>query len=61
MFDILHTSSTPISLEQRYKIAYDVAGIFAFLHNSDVVHRDLKSYNILVDDNLNIKLCDFGL
>ena len=58
---MLHTSSVAISIEQRLRIACDVAGIFAFLHQSGVVHRDLKSYNILVDDDLNIKLCDFGL
>ena len=61
LFDVLHTTSTPVSMEQRLKIAHDVAGIFAFLHKSDVVHRDLKSYNILLDDSFNIKLCDFGL
>lgn len=56
LFDLLHTSSAPVSVDQRLKIAYDVAGIFAFLHQSGVVHRDLKSYNILVDDDYNIKL-----
>jgi len=56
LFDILHTTSTSISVEQRLKIAYDIAGIYSFLHQSGVVHRDLKSYNILVDNELNIKL-----
>lgn len=56
LFDLLHTSSTPISMEHRLKIAYDVASIFAFLHKSGVVHRDLKTYNILVDNEMNIKL-----
>lgn len=56
LFDVLHTTPTDISQEQRLKIAYDIAGIFSFLHQSGVVHRDLKSYNILVDNDLNIKL-----
>jgi hypothetical protein len=61
LFDLLHTGSSPMSLEQRLKIAADIAGIFAYLHKSGVVHRDLKSYNILLDNDYNIKLCDFGL
>ena len=38
-----------------------IARTMAFIHNSGVVHRDLKSYNILLDENYNAKICDFGL
>jgi serine/threonine protein kinase len=33
----------------------------AYLHEKNVLHCDLKSSNLLIDENLNIKLCDFGL
>jgi serine/threonine protein kinase len=32
-----------------------------YLHGRKVLHCDLKSSNILIDQNWNIKLCDFGL
>ena len=32
-----------------------------FIHSANIVHRDLKPSNILIDNQCNLKLCDFGL
>ncbi|XP_039048455.1 probable serine/threonine-protein kinase PBL17 [Hibiscus syriacus] len=45
------------------KIALDVAKGLAFLHGAErpVIYRDFKTSNILLDENFNAKLSDFGL
>ena len=42
-------------------IAEDIALGMAYLHGRKMLHCDLKSSNVLVDLNWNVKLCDFGL
>jgi mitogen-activated protein kinase 1/3 len=32
-----------------------------YLHSCGILHRDLKPQNILVNDNCEVKICDFGL
>ncbi|CAL5358238.1 unnamed protein product [Camellia sinensis] len=48
----------------RYKIAQGLASTLLYLHEGweqCVVHRDVKSNNVMLDSNFNTKLGDFGL
>ncbi|GAV82888.1 Pkinase domain-containing protein [Cephalotus follicularis] len=53
-----------ITWEARMKILLGTAKAMAYLHEAiepKVVHRDIKSSNILIDDNFDAKISDFGL
>jgi len=43
------------------KVIYGILSGLNFLHSANVLHRDIKPSNILIDDNFNVKICDFGL
>ncbi|KAJ8629244.1 hypothetical protein MRB53_022567 [Persea americana] len=56
--------SKNLTLIQRLSIAVDVASALNYLHNScekSIVHCDLKPSNILLDDDMNAHVGDFGL
>eukprot|EP00249_Psilotum_nudum_P024871 c29313_g3_i2 orf=284-1495(-) len=63
LFDILHTSPEPLSWTMRLHLALQTAKAILVLHNVSppIIHRDVKSSNILIDRDWNAKLGDFGL
>ena len=63
LFDLLHMKKLQleIGVKQRLIIARDAAVTFEYMHKLGIVHRDIKSHNILIDDSFHVKICDFGL
>ncbi|EYU41280.1 hypothetical protein MIMGU_mgv1a019015mg, partial [Erythranthe guttata] len=59
--DHLHGPRSNLSWNNRLNIAIETASSLAYLHASDVIHRDIKSTNILLDNNFTAKVADFGL
>ena len=58
------TRKTQLNWEKRYNIIKGIARGLLYLHEDSrlrIIHRDLKTSNILLDDEMNPKISYFGL
>lgn len=66
LHDLLHSKTSPciLSIAERIRILKEIAHGLQHLHNCDdgyIVHGDLKPQNILLNENREVRLIDFGL
>jgi serine/threonine-protein kinase CTR1 len=63
LYDMLHMKkkTVDLSVKERVRIARDAATVFEYMHHLGIVHRDIKSHNVLIDSSFHVKVCDFGL
>ncbi|XP_031131584.1 L-type lectin-domain containing receptor kinase IX.1-like [Ipomoea triloba] len=64
LYSHLFKKNSPLNWELRYRIAQGLASALFYLHEEweqCVLHRDIKSSNVLLDSCFNAKLGDFGL
>lgn len=63
LYHLIHTSGQgkKFSWRRRLKMLRDICRGMMCIQRMNIVHRDLKSANCLVDKHLTVKICDFGL
>jgi serine/threonine protein kinase len=61
LYDISHNKETQYSLAGILNIGKKIATGMSYLHGNKIIHRDLKSLNVLMDEHNSPKIADFGL
>ena len=63
LYQLLHVDRVNFSSKECVVMATDIASAMEYLHAQvpSIIHRDLKSHNVLRASNGSLKICDFGL
>lgn len=59
-----HGCLKPLHMKMKSKILQELASGLSYLHHDcspSIVHCDIKPQNVLLDNDMTVKLCDFGL
>src|SRR5690625_6036735 len=51
----------PLSVNESVRIMIELTAAINHAHENDLIHRDIKPQNILIDENGTVKVTDFGI
>jgi len=61
LFSIIHDDDIILEVPHKKALGLDIATGMTYLHSLNIIHRDLKTFNLLVSENWQVKVGDFGL
>ncbi|CAI7590005.1 unnamed protein product [Penicillium discolor] len=61
LHELIQSRSKPLDIKFIQFFTYQLLRGLKFIHSAGVIHRDLKPSNILIKENCDLKICDFGL
>ena len=60
LLEVLEESPNGLSPKLIRSFVYQMCKAISYLHKNNIIHRDVKPENLLIDENYQLKLCDFG-
>ncbi len=60
LYEYIQRSRGHITWQVKFRFALELSEGLAYLHDKNIVHRDIKSLNVVLDDTYQAKWCDFG-